>query len=250
MSAVPLLGVRDGQTTLAPIGLIGGMSWRSTVLYYERLNRAIERHSAGECNARVIVASLDYASLLRAANAGHWHQVEQAIVDAGQWLERSGCEVIALTAVTAHLSHGALAGTVKTQVPHVLDASLRWLDEQRVGAVGVLGTGRTCASSFLRERLSAGMSREVLVAPAELQARLDRMIFERLSVAQVIEADRQLLLEAIDHLRAEGAEAVLLACTELPLLLPFTTAPDVPLIDTVALHVQAICEMTLKARNS
>ena len=91
MSAVPILGVRDAQARLAPIGLIGGMSWRSTALYYERLNQAIERHFGGGCNARVIVASLDYASLLRAANAGRWDRVEQAIVDAGQWLEQSGC---------------------------------------------------------------------------------------------------------------------------------------------------------------
>lgn len=242
-----MLGVRDAQTRLAPIGLIGGMSWHSTVLYYERINQAIERHFAGDCNARVIVASLDYASLLRAANAGRWDQVEQVIVDAGRWLEQSGCEVIALTAVTAHLSHDALSGALKATVPHVLDASLKWLNEQRVGTVGVLGTGRTCASAFVRERLSADKTCEILVAPAELQGRLDQMIFERLSVAQVSDADRHLLLEATDQLRREGAEAVLLACTELPLLLPLPMTPDLPIIDTVALHVQAICELTFKA---
>lgn len=245
-----MLGVRDAQTTLAPIGLIGGMSWRSTVLYYERLNQAIEHHFGGTCNARVIVASLDYASLLRAANAGRWDQVEQAIVDAGQWLEQSGCEMIALTAVTAHLSHPALSGVVKATVPHVLDASLKWLNERSVGRVGVLGTGRTCASSFVRERLSAGTARGVVVAPAELQGRIDQMIYQRLSLARVCDADRHFLLEAIDHLRRDGAEAVLLACTELPLLLPLPMSPDVPVIDTVALHVQAICELTLKASNS
>lgn len=245
-----MLGVHDAQTRLAPIGLIGGMSWHSTVLYYERLNQAIERHFAGDCNARVIVASLDYASLLRAANAGRWDQVELAIVDAGRWLEQSGCEVIALTAVTAHLSHDALSGAVKTPVPHVLDASLNRLNELRLGRVGVLGTGRTCASAFVRERLSAGTTREILVAPAELQGRLDGMIYERLSLAQVSDPDRHLLLEAIDHLRREGAEAVLLACTELPLLLSLPMTPNLPVIDTVALHVQAICDLTLKAPHS
>lgn len=247
MSMAPMLGVRDAQRRLAPIGLIGGMSWRSTVLYYERLNQAIEHHFGGDCNARVIVASLDYASLLRTANAGRWDQVEQAIVDAGRWLERSGCEVIALTAVTAHLSHEALANAVGSPVPHVLDASLPRLDELRVGRVGVLGTGRTCASSFVRERLSVGTTRQVLVAPAQLQGRLDRMIHERLSLAQVIDVDRHLLLEAIDHLRQAGAQAVLLACTELPLLLPLPMTLDLPVIDTVALHVQAICESILEA---
>lgn len=247
MTLSPALGVSDGHPRLAPVGLIGGMSWRSTVLYYQRLNQVVERHFDGTCNPRVIIASLDYASLLRAANAGRWDRVEAAIVEAGQWLERSGCGVIALTAVTAHLSHGALSNAVAAVVPHVLDASLKSLDELRVRRVGVLGTGRTCAAAFLGERLSSGTTREVIVVSAELQARIDQMIHQRLSVAAVIDSDRHLLLQAIDALRGEGAEAILLACTELPLLLPLPAAPDLPVLDAVALHVQAIRELTLEA---
>lgn len=241
------LSVPDEHPRLAPIGLIGGMSWRSTVLYYERLNRAIEDHFGGACSPQVIVASLDYASLLRAANAGRWNQVEQVIVEAGQWLQRSGCATIALTAVTAHLSHDTLSRTVTAVVPHVLDASAKWLDARQIVKVGVLGTGRTCGSAFLRERLFASGAREVVVAASELQARIDSMIYQRLSLAQVVDADREFLLDAIDSLKQQGAEAVLLACTELPLLLPLPSEPTVPVVDTVALHVQAICELTLKA---
>lgn len=245
---VATMGVADSERRLPTIGLIGGMSWRSTALYYGRINDAMDRHFNGVCNARVVVASLDYASLLRAANAGRWDQVEQVIVDAGVWLEQSGCAVIALTAVTAHLSHAALSAAVKSHVPHVFDASRTWLDDAHIARVGVLGTGRTCASSFARERLGAGAARDVMVVPQVLQERIDRMIHERLAVAQVEEADRALLLEAIDDLRAQGAQAVLLSCTELPLLLPLPSSLELPVIDTVALHVQAICELTLKAR--
>lgn len=247
---VPMMGVSDGQRRLPTIGLIGGMSWRSTSLYYGRINDAMDRHCNGTCSAQVIVASLDFASVLRAADAGRWDLVEQAIVDAGVWLEQSGCAVIAMTAVTAHLSHAALSAAVKRTVPHVFDASRKWLDDARIARVGVLGTGRTCASSFARERLAAGTGRDVIVVPQELQSRIDRMIHGRLAVAQVEEVDRALLLEAIDDLRRQGVQAVLLSCTELPLLLPLPAGLDLPVIDTVALHVQAICELTLKARYS
>jgi aspartate racemase len=250
MSMAPMMGVADGQGRLPAIGLIGGMSWRSTTLHYGRINDSIDRQFDGACNARVIVASLDYASLLRAANAQRWDLVEAAIVDAGRWLEQSGCSVIALTAVTAHLSHAALSAAVASNVPHVFDASRNWLDEARIDRVGVLGTGRTCTSSFVRERLGAGTERQVIFAPEDLQASIDRMIYERLASAQVEPTDRQLLLEAIESLRAEGAQAVLLACTELPLLMPLPATLQLPVIDTVALHVQAICELTLKARYS
>lgn len=230
--------------TSVPVGLVGGMSWRSTVLYYERLNRAFERRCGGNGTLPVIIASLDYASLISAANAGAWERVEAVLIDAARWLERSGCGVIALTAVTAHLSHTALQNAVNVAVPHVLTAAAQRLDELGVTRVGVLGTGRTCASTFVREVLVGESGREVVVAPAALQGQIDHMIHERLSVAQVAAEDRQFLLAAITALQHQGAEAALLACTELPLLLPLpashTGLPVV--IDTVELHVEAICD--------
>lgn len=243
LSAQPVLGVRDGSVTLAPVGLVGGMSWRSTALYYERLNREFERRFGGNRTLPVIIASLDYASLISAADAGGWERVERVLVDAASWLERSGCGVIALTAVTAHLSHAAMADTVDVAVPHVLAAAAGRLDELRITRVGILGTGRTCGSGFVREMLAAGSGREIVTVSAALQNQIDRMIHERLSVAQVTAEDRHFLLTAITSLQRQGAQAVLLACTELPLLLPLPGShAELPVvIDTVELHVAAIC---------
>lgn len=250
--APPALGVMDELATLAPIGLIGGMSWRSTVLYYERLNRAIDEQCAQHCSARVVVASLDYASLLKAAAAGRWDQVEQVLVRTGQWLEEAGCKIIVLTAVTAHLSHAAVENALRASVPHVLDATAAYLDLARVGRIGVLGTARTCGSRFIRERLATATERKILVPEPPLQDQIDRMIHERLSHGVITDADRSLLQEAVIALSNDGAEAVLLACTELPLLLPLEGAgAKSPLvIDTVQLHVQAICRQVIEARAS
>lgn len=218
------------------LGLVGGMSWHSTSLYYGRLNRAMAAAAGPHRNACGLIATLDYAALLAAVEAGDWPAVRAPIIAAAGELAAAGCGVIALTAVTAHLFHAEVAAAVPGAiVPHVLDAAAARLAGRRIG---LLGTSTTCGTGFAAARLGG----DVVVLDADGQAALDHLIQGVLTVDGDPAAARPQLLRAIDALAARGAEAVVLACTELPLLLPLGATP-VPVLDAVALHVHKICQL-------
>jgi len=218
------------------LGLVGGMSWHSTALYYVRINQAMEDLAGPHRNACGLVATLDYAGLLAAAGAGDWPAVRDPIIGAARELADAGCGVIALTAVTAHLFHADVAAAVPDAiVPHVLDAAARELAGRRIGLVG---TSITCGAGFAAARLGG----EVIVLDDGDQAEIDALIQGTLTSGGDLAASRPQLVRAVETLAARGAEAVVLACTELPLLLPLGPVP-VPVVDAVALHVQHIRQL-------
>lgn len=217
------------------LGLIGGMSWRSTALYHERLNRAAE-HTLG-AHAGIVgqIDSLDYAELLMLAARGDEAAIESRLVDAALRLRRAGCDVIALTAVTAHRWHAAVVEAVGVPVPHVLASAAT--QSIGYGDIGVLGTALTCRSEFVRHHLGEG--RRLLYPDARGQSRIDDLIQKILTVQDAGVDCRNTLAAVARDLEAQGARAILLACTELPLLLP-VAALDLPVIDSVALHIHDI----------
>lgn len=230
------------------VGLIGGMSWHSTALYYKRLNKAMEAALGAHHSFEGMVWNLNYAKLLSYASAGDMAAVERILVEAARGLEASGCDVIVLTAVTAHHWHEAVHTTVNADVPHVLAGVAQELDKGAIGNVGVLGTSLTCESDFLPNRLarssSNGSPRRLTLLDGGDQREIDALIQDILTTGRPIAEGRAVLQRAVMKLHAQGAQAIALACTELPLLLPLPGAP-VPLLDSVQLHVNAICQLLL-----
>lgn len=230
------------------VGLVGGMSWHSTALYYERLNRALEQRLGPHHSFEGLVWNLNYASLLSAATDGDWASVEKDIVDAASGLTASGCGIVVLTAVTAHRFRDAVLRASAARVPHVLSGVARALEGKDLRKIGVLGTNVTCSSDFVGHYLgSAG--REIIMLDRDRQQRVDDLIQGLLTVAGGGDAGRQALREAVGVLRRDGAQAVVLACTELPLLLPLDGI-DVDLIDSVACHVDDICSLMLEENHA
>jgi aspartate racemase len=227
------------QSQTRRVGLIGGMSWPSTALYYERLNRALERRCGPHQSFDGVVWNLNYATLYAAAQAGDWKRIETMICDAGRGLARAGCDVVVLTAVTAHLFAEQVAQASGRPGPHVLAGAADELDRLGVSRVGVLGTASTCGAAFLGKYIGRNGRKVMLLDPAR-QDEIDALIQSVLTTDGARTAGGAVLQDAAAHLRALGAQAVVLACTELPLLLPI---PDigVPIIDSVALHVEDIC---------
>jgi aspartate racemase len=219
------------------------MSWRSTALYYERLNRVLQGRLGPHHGFHGHIWNLDYAELLTAADGNQWARVEEIIVDAARGLAQAGCDAVVLTAVTAHRFHEAVARESRCAVPHVLDGVARKLDELGIRRAGILGTAATCGAGFVREYLD-GTARELLFLEASQQRGLDALIQGVLTVDGDLNAGRGTLRNAVRSLTGQGAQAVVLACTELPLLLPLDET-GVPLIDAVALHVDEICELML-----
>lgn len=221
------------------LGLVGGMSWPSTALYYERLNRALERRCGPHQSIDGVIWNLNYALLLAAAQAGDWDRIETMICDAAEGLARADCDVLVLTAVTAHLFADAAADAAGRPVLHILSGAARELDRLGVRKVGVLGTNFTCGAPFLTEYFGVD-GREVLKLDPQRQATIDILIQSVLTKDVPLSGGAETLRDMAGHLRDLGAKAVVLACTELPLLLPI---PDIgiPIVDAVALHVEDIC---------
>ena len=218
--------------------MIGGMSWHSTALYYERLNRALERRCGPHHSFDGVIWNVQYAALYAAAQAGDWKRIEGMICEAGTGLAQAGCDVVVLTAVTAHLFKEPVAQASGRSGPHILAGVARELDRLRVGCAGVLGTASTCGAAFLDDFIGRG-GREILLLDPERQHKIDALIQGVLTTNGVGSESVEALRQAAVHLRDRGAQAVVLACTELPIL----PIPDigVPILDSVSLHVEDIC---------
>lgn len=223
------------------LGLIGGMSWRSTALYHRRINELAEEKLGLHHNVPSTIVSLEYAELLRFAQDGQWDNVERQIIAAGRKLVDAGCDVVALTAVTAHRFHEALQKAIGRPILHVLTPVAAELDRLRVQSVGVLGTVHTCKAAFTPQYL--GRARNVVFLTDEDQAAIEHLINARLTVGDVRSEDHAIVTSAIEKLQGQGAQAVVLACTELPLLLPIPNlSPNIAVLDAVTLHAQSLLE--------
>jgi aspartate racemase len=229
------------------LGLVGGMSWHSTALYYERLNRALETRLGPYRSFKGQICNLNYAELLAAAREDRWPDVEAAIVEAIRQLARSGCGVIALTAITAHRFHDAAVRACNAFVPHVFEAVARDIEAMQLERVGVIGTSFTCNSAFVEHYL--GRNSSVLRLDEVEQASVDVLIQDILAAGGNHAAGAAVLSRAVSTLEARGAQAIVLGCTELPLLLPLVRA-NIPLIDTVASHVDQLCQLILSGNNA
>lgn len=228
------------------IGLIGGMSWRSSTDYYARLNILSEARRGMHANLPSIIDTLQFSTLLEAGARQDWAEVERRIVDAGMRLQNAGCAAVALTAVTAHRCHAALAAALDVPVPHIFDAVAGHLAKGRYGTVGLLGTAHTLEDAALLSRMAGG--RVIVRLPGDQQDQVDDLILHRLTQGVVDAPGRAILDDAIDALTAAGADVVVLACTELPLLLGTPSNPDgqtVEIIDAVDLHVRLICDLIM-----
>jgi len=218
----------------AKIGLVGGMSWHSSALYYARLNAAAEARFGPHANLESVLVTVRFRDLLDRAGRGDWAAVEAAIVGAARHAERAGAEAILLTAFTAHFAAGAVAAAIDGPLLHAGDALAVECRSRGVRRVGLLGTAATLEAGVIAARLAAN-GIEALLPAAETAAAIDRVIREELTLGHASDAAGAALDRAVAALAGQGAEAVALACTELPLLLPRPS--PLPLIDGVDAHV-------------
>jgi aspartate racemase len=216
------------------IGLVGGMSWRSTALYYRLINEIGEDAGGAHANPPMLLASLRYADLLEAARRDDWRSVENAIASGIGQIEHGGASFALMTAVTPHRLFDALAGRTNLPLLHVLDPAMAALKQGGAGRVGVLGTGFTLGAQFLMDRFERAGIMLIRPDPTEI-AGLDTVIQVDLTKG-LASPDAQDRARRIGRrLLTDGADALLLACTELPLL----DWTGLPVFDAVRLHAEA-----------
>lgn len=226
------------------LGLIGGMSWESTALYYRALNEGVRARLGGLHSAELLLHSVDFADVEALQRAGDWQRAGEVLTHAAQGLGRAGAQGLLLCTNTMHKVAPAIETGCALPLLHIADATgnaIRTANHQRVG---LLGTRFTMREGFYRERLTERFGLQVVVPDETAQIEIDRVIFDELCVGRIEATSRATYRAICARLLDQGCEGVILGCTEIGLLLK----PDdvaAPLFDTAALHVQAALDWAL-----
>ncbi|MGY3879295.1 aspartate/glutamate racemase family protein [Aeromonas enteropelogenes] len=226
------------------IGLLGGMSWESTVSYYQALNRGVKARLGGLHSARVLLSSVDFAEIERLQHAGDWAATARLLAEAASNVQAGGADFLLIGTNTMHKVAPEIEAAIDIPLLHIADATAHQLLADGVKKVGLLGTRFTMEQDFYKGRLQTRFGLEVLVPPEAQRERVHRIIYDELCLGQIREPSRAEYLAIIEGLAAAGAEAVILGCTEIALLVGEAKAA-VPLYDTTAIHAEAAVTLAL-----
>ena len=226
------------------IGLIGGMTWHSTVDYYRYINEGVQARLGGSHSARCAMVSVEFDEFERLQVAGDWKRLTALMIEAARSVERAGADFIVICANTMHKTADDVAAAVKIPILHIADAAAAAVKARGLKAVGLLGTRYTMEQEFYRKRLEEKHGLRVLVPGEPDRTTVHDVIYKELAVGLVRDESRRAYLDVIGRLAAEGAQGVILGCTEIPLLVKQGDC-ELPLFDTTALHAAAAVEMAL-----
>lgn len=216
------------------IGLIGGMSWESTVTYYQIINEAVKERLGGLHSAKCILYSVDFQEIEECQARGDWEKSGEILADAAVSLERAGADFIVICTNTMHKVAPVIQKAVAIPVIHIADATAAELKRKNISKVALLGTKYTMLQEFYKERLMVhGV--EVLIPDDAGVELVNRVIYEELCLGIISEASKAEFLRIILELESQGAEGVILGCTEIGLLVKQQDTP-VPLFDTTVIH--------------
>ena len=226
------------------LGLIGGMSWESTALYYRALNEGVRARLGGLHSAELLLHSVDFAGIEALQRAGDWTRAGEVLAEAALGLQRAGAEGLLLCTNTMHRIAPAIEARCTLPLLHIADAAGAAIRALGLKRVALLGTRFTMREDFYRERLHQRFGLTVEVPDVAAQDEIDRVIFEELCLGRIEERSRARYREVCDAMLATGCEGVILGCTEIGLLLRPEDVPA-PLFDTAALHVEAALDWAL-----
>ncbi|WP_071912872.1 aspartate/glutamate racemase family protein [Aeromonas sp. SCS5] len=226
------------------IGLLGGMSWESTVSYYQALNRGVRTKLGGLHSARVLLNSVDFAEIERLQHAGDWPATARLLAAEARKLQDGGADFLLIGTNTMHKVAPEIEAAIDIPLLHIADATARRLQADGIKRVGLLGTRFTMEQDFYKGRLQTHFGLEVLVPAEAERERVHRIIYDELCLGEIRDASRAEYLSIIAGLAVAGAEAVILGCTEIALLVGEAQAA-VPLYDTTAIHAEAAVTLAL-----
>ncbi|HHQ4475654.1 aspartate/glutamate racemase family protein [Aeromonas veronii] len=226
------------------IGLLGGMSWESTVSYYQALNRGVRTQLGGLHSARVLLNSVDFAAIERLQHAGDWPATARLLAAEARKLQDGGADFLLIGTNTMHKVAPEIEAAIDIPLLHIADATATKLRADGITRVGLLGTRFTMEQDFYKGRLQERFGLAVLVPDEAGRERVHRVIYDELCLGEIRESSRAEYLAIIEGLAAAGAEAVILGCTEIALLVGDARAA-VPLYDTTAIHAEAAVALAL-----
>ena len=227
------------------IGLIGGMSWESSAEYYRILNQGVRDRLGPTASARCLLWSFDFSEIERLQHDGDWNGLTSRMIDAARRLQTGGADVLLICTNTMHRMADAVQNAVSVPLLHIADPTARRIRKAGLRRIGLLGTAFTMEHDFYKGRLRDLHGLDVVVPDEHDRAVVHRIIYDELVAGKVMSASRDAYRQIIARLVADGAEAVILGCTEIMLLVKPEDSP-VPLFDTTALHAEAAIAMALE----
>lgn len=226
------------------IGLIGGMSWESTVTYYRVINEEIKKRLGGFHSGKILLYSVDFEEIEKCQMSGEWEKSGEILADAAKRLEKAGADFIVICTNTMHKVFGQVQAAVKIPVLHIAETTAEIIKKDKITKTGLLGTKFTMEQDFYKSVLAEN-GIEAVVPDEDGRKTVNDVIYNELCMGQIKESSKKQFLEIIEKLRDQGAQAVILGCTEIGLLVEQKDV-DIPVYDTALIHAEVAAEKSLK----
>lgn len=227
------------------IGLIGGMSWESSKVYYELINEKVKAELGGIYSAKIIMISLEFNEIQELQHKGDWDSLDQLMADSAKKLEQAGADLVVLCTNTMHLCTPKIVEAISVPFLHIAEATGEEITKKNIKKVALLGTKFTMEKDFYKEVLSSAFGIEVIIPNEDQRNEVHRIIYKELVQGEIKEDSREIYINIIEDLAKKGAEGVILGCTEIPLLIKQSDA-SIPVFDTTSIHAEKAVEWALK----
>ena len=220
------------------------MSWESSLEYYRIINETVKARLGGLHSAQCVLYSVDFAEIELLQNQGKWEEAATHLSEAARRIERAGAECLLICTNTMHKLADEIQAQIQIPILHIADATAQRIQTQGLRTVGLLGTKFTMEQEFYKGRLTERYGLSVLIPNDAERAEVHRVIYEELCLGKIQQPSKERFLAIIQHLQQEGAEGIILGCTEIPLLVQQADCP-IPLFDTTRIHAEAAVEYAL-----
>ncbi|QKE33958.1 aspartate/glutamate racemase family protein [Vibrio fluvialis] len=226
------------------IGMIGGMSWESTLNYYKAINEGVKAELGGLNSAQICLYSVNFEPIEKLQHEGKWDETAQLLAQAAKSVEAGGADFLLICTNTMHKVAPEIEAQISIPILHIADATAKQLQQDGIERVGLLGTRFTMEQEFYKGRLQQQFGIDVLIPDAEQRQQVHRVIYEELCLGTIRPESRAQYVEIVEDLHRRGAQAVILGCTEIALLIQQHDT-DVPLYDTTKIHAEQAVQLAL-----
>ena len=226
------------------IGMLGGMSWESTSNYYKAINEGVKIALGGLHSAKICMYSVDFDEIEKLQHQGNWSGTAEILSKAAMSVEAGGADFLIICTNTMHKVAAEISSKISIPILHIADATADQLQQHNVKCVGLLGTKFTMEQDFYKGRLTENYNIQVLIPEPDEREIVHQVIYSELCLGKIVESSRSKFLKIIENLQANGAEAIVLGCTEIALLIQ-QQHTSVPLYDTTDIHASAAVKLAL-----
>ena len=227
------------------IGLLGGMSWESSAVYYQLINEKIREVLGGTHSAKSLMYSVEFNEIETLQHKGEWDELTDIMIEAAKKIENGGADFLVICTNTMHKMFDEMESAISIPILHIADACAEKIKEHGMKKIGLLGTNFTMTQDFYKGRLENKHSLEVLVPDEEDRKTIHEIIYNELILGKINDKSREKYIAIIEKLKHQGAEGLILGCTEIPLLIKQKDSP-ILVFDTTKIHAEKAVEFALQ----